>query len=271
MIASAANADIHFTTRGRGRACIVLSAIGVAPYEHMLPAQLDEYLQMVFVDPRGSGLSTGDPADMSFDRLVDDIDAVRASLGLDRVVMFGHSIMGALAVEYAVRRPEHVSHVVTVGMPPHGDMAEVSAAAIGLFEQEASDERKAALQQNLSKINVSTSDGEAMLAYTPMRFYDAHFNAKPLFAGSAMKPAFLQHIFGSLVPDWRAESVLPLLRAPLWLAQGRYDYASPPALWNDLLPSHLIATPHLFEHSGHQPFVEEPDEFVRALLSWIAS
>lgn len=271
MIAASAGADIHFTTRGRGPACIVLSAIGVVPYERMLPSLLDEHLQLVFVDPRGSGESTGDPADLSFDQLADDIDAVRVALNLDRVAVFGHSIVGALALEYAVRRPEHVSHVITVGLPPHGDMGEVSSTAIALFEQEASAERKAALQSNLAAINESTTDGQAMLAYTPMRFYDPHFDAAHLFAGSSMKPAFLQHVFSTLVPEWRADVALPMLRAPLLLAQGRYDYASPAALWNDVLPSHLIATPHVFERSGHQPFVEEPEEFSRVLLNWMHS
>jgi proline iminopeptidase len=148
-------------------------------------------------------------------------------------------------------------------------MAEVSSVATTLFDQEASSDRKAVMRANLQALTESSTDGQAMLAYTPMRFYDPHFNAAQLFAGSAMKPAFLQHLFGTLAPQWNAAVTLPLLRAPVWLAQGRYDYASPGAMWDDLLPSMLIATRQVFEKSGHQPFVEEPEEFSTALLEWM--
>ncbi|MFL6201899.1 MAG: alpha/beta fold hydrolase, partial [Thermoanaerobaculia bacterium] len=99
------------------------------PYERQMPPQLSERLTLVFVDLRGSGQSTGEPTDLTFDLLADDLEAVRLDLGVERIAVFGHSILGVLAIEYGRRRPGSVSHVITAGAPPHGDMARIAADA----------------------------------------------------------------------------------------------------------------------------------------------
>ena len=87
------------------RRCLVLSMIGTDPYERLMPEALDDFLQLVFVDLRGGGKSTGDPDDLTFDLVADDLDAIRRALGVERVAVLGHSILGVLAIEYAVAGP----------------------------------------------------------------------------------------------------------------------------------------------------------------------
>ena len=144
-------AELFYTVRGRGPVCLVPSAIGTRPYELMMPAPLTERLRLVHVDLRGGGRSTGHAADLTFDVLAGDFEAIRADLGVDRVAVLGHSILGMLAFEYGRRCPERVSHVIAVGTPPQGDMREVAAAAAGFFEEDASDERKRILRENLGR------------------------------------------------------------------------------------------------------------------------
>jgi pimeloyl-ACP methyl ester carboxylesterase len=72
----------------------------------------------VYVDLRGSGLSTGEPSQLTFDVLAGDLEAVRQDVGAERVVVLGYSILGALAIEYGRRRPVSVSHVITAGSSP---------------------------------------------------------------------------------------------------------------------------------------------------------
>ena len=142
MIVQAAGADLNCVTRGQGPVCVVLSSIGTKPYELQMPRALDERLTMAFVDVRGSGLSTGDPASLGFDVLADDLEAIRRALGVPRVIVLGHSIVGMLAIEYARRHPETVSHAIVVGTPPKGDMAALVAQSTAYFQAHASDERK---------------------------------------------------------------------------------------------------------------------------------
>jgi pimeloyl-ACP methyl ester carboxylesterase/DNA-binding winged helix-turn-helix (wHTH) protein len=66
-------------------------------------------------DERGCGLSDHDIADFSFDRWVDDLEAVVDARGLERFPLFGVSQGCAVAVAYAVRHPDRVSKLVLYG------------------------------------------------------------------------------------------------------------------------------------------------------------
>lgn len=63
-------------------------------------------------DPRGCGLSDRFVADLTLDAWHADMEAVAASIPEPRFVMLGVSQGGALAITYALRHPERVSHLV---------------------------------------------------------------------------------------------------------------------------------------------------------------
>jgi len=68
--------------------------------------------RFVRYDPRGCGLSDRHVADLSVEAWNADLDAVAASIDESRFVLLGLSQGGALAVTYALRHPERVSHLV---------------------------------------------------------------------------------------------------------------------------------------------------------------
>jgi proline iminopeptidase len=224
---------------------------------------------MVFVAVRGSGRSTGDPASLGFDVLADDLEAVRRALGAARVIVLGHSIVGMLAIEYARRRPDTVSHAIVVGTPPKGDMAALMAQSSAYFEAHASDDRKRVLKENLAKLPPGTPPNQAVFAQTPMRFYDSHFDAPALFAGAEPRPEILMHLMAQLGPTWDVTAGAAL-RTPLLIAHGRHDYTVPHVLWDDVIIQLPTATKRIFERSGHQPFVEEPGRFTAEVTAWLA-
>ncbi len=264
MNVAVAGADLHYTVRGRGPVCLVPSTMGTRPFELQTEALTDQ-IQIVVVDLRGSGRSTGDFSDLTFDRLAEDLDAVRRDLGAERVAILGHSILGVLAIEYGRRRPESISHVITAGTPPKGDMAWVAAKAQQFFEADASEERKEILRDNLARVPQGQT---GILAQTPMRFFDARFDAAPLLAGAAFNPAVFAHLLGPLTHDWDVTVDAASLRVPILLAQGRYDYVVPYTVWDGIPETMPDATFRLFERSGHQPFFEEPEAFAAAVMGW---
>ncbi|HXH66144.1 MAG TPA: alpha/beta fold hydrolase [Candidatus Limnocylindrales bacterium] len=75
---------------------------------------------IVRYDGRGNGLSTWDVADISFESWIRDLEVVVDSAGLDKFALFGHSQGGAIAIAYAVRHPERVSHLVLCGAYSRG-------------------------------------------------------------------------------------------------------------------------------------------------------
>lgn len=66
-------------------------------------------------DQRGCGLSDWAAADLSFAARMLDLEAVVDATGLDCFAILGISQGGACAIEYAVRYPERVTHLVLYG------------------------------------------------------------------------------------------------------------------------------------------------------------
>jgi pimeloyl-ACP methyl ester carboxylesterase len=81
---------------------------------------LAAHRRLVLLDLRGTGDSAVpvDPATYRCDRLVDDVEALRVHLGLERMDVLAHSAGGSLAMLYAARYPERVSRLVLVTATP---------------------------------------------------------------------------------------------------------------------------------------------------------
>lgn len=83
-------------------------------WRHWL-VELSRRFRLVRYDERGCGLSDWDVPRFSFDDWVDDLETVIDALGFDRVPLLGLSQGGPVAIAYAVRHPERVSHLVLLG------------------------------------------------------------------------------------------------------------------------------------------------------------
>ena len=93
--------------------------------------------RVVTFDHRGHGESTnlGDESGYSFARLVDDLEAVLDGLGVDTCDLLGHSMVGAVAMRYALRRPERLRSLIlmdTSARPIDGPSADLLRGAAGL-------------------------------------------------------------------------------------------------------------------------------------------
>lgn len=71
-------------------------------------------------DQRGCGLSDWSPPSTSFEAWIEDLEAVVEANGLTRFPLFGMSQGGAIAIAYAARHPEKVSHLVLFGAYARG-------------------------------------------------------------------------------------------------------------------------------------------------------
>lgn len=79
---------------------------------------LDEFglnFHVTRYDQRGNGLSDRDVDDYSLEAFVADLEAVADTAGLDRFALYGASQGAPIAVAYAARHPERVSHLILYG------------------------------------------------------------------------------------------------------------------------------------------------------------
>jgi len=96
---------------------------------------LGETNQVIRYDERGSGLSDWKVDDFSLDAWVADLEAVVDAADVERFALLGLSQGAQIAIAYAVRHPERVSHLVLCG----GYLGGAELTAAGREEGEALD------------------------------------------------------------------------------------------------------------------------------------
>jgi pimeloyl-ACP methyl ester carboxylesterase len=86
-----------------------------SPIWRHLYRELSRDHSFIRYDARGNGLSDRDIPDLTFEKFVDDLEAVVDAAGVDRFDLLGISQGCAVSITYAVRHPERVSHLVLLG------------------------------------------------------------------------------------------------------------------------------------------------------------
>jgi len=100
-------------------------------------------------DERGCGLSDWEVGEFTFENWVADLETVVDALGLQRFPLLGVSQGGAVAIEYAARHPDRVSHLVLCSAYARGR----GVRAVGTDEQ-----RAAALDLELARVGWGRDD-----------------------------------------------------------------------------------------------------------------
>lgn len=114
---------LAYAVSGSGRPVVVKAATwlshlevdwGSPVWQHLLH-EMAALGSFVRYDERGCGLSDWQVPDLSFERWVDDLDAVVDAVRAERCALLGISQGAAVAIAYAVHHPERVSHLVLHG------------------------------------------------------------------------------------------------------------------------------------------------------------
>jgi pimeloyl-ACP methyl ester carboxylesterase/DNA-binding CsgD family transcriptional regulator len=88
-------------------------------WRHLLQELMRNH-SLIRYDERANGLSDWDVEDVSFETWVKDLEVVVDTLGLERFPIFANSQGGTVAIAYAVRHPERVSHLILYGAYARG-------------------------------------------------------------------------------------------------------------------------------------------------------
>ena len=272
--------ELAYRIEGQGYSAIVPGS--VLFYSRVFSQALRERLRMVFLDHRGFARQSGavDPKDYAFPVVIEDIERARQRLGLDRVALIGHSGHAYMALEYAKKYADHVSHVIMIGIAP--DLSVASAMAAEAYWQDfASAERKARLDERRR----SMPDAELERLAPGPRFiqtfgirdaarswYRLDFDPAPLWSGVKVNIDVFNHLWGEVFRDIDITRGLDHLHVPVFIALGRHDFVvAPPSSWDAVVPRMRNATVRIFERSGHTPQYDEAALFDSELLKWMAA
>jgi pimeloyl-ACP methyl ester carboxylesterase len=101
--------------RKRPTVVMVHGGPGVYDHSYFKPffAPLTRWAQVVYLDLRGHGRSTwGDASAWTLEACADDLRAFCDAVGIDKPIVFGHSMGGPIVLLYGARHPGHASGLI---------------------------------------------------------------------------------------------------------------------------------------------------------------
>ncbi len=276
---------LHYEINGKGPTIVVLhggpglSSAYLAPNLDVLAG----HYRLISYDQRGAGRSTvvTDPAKLSRDHHVEDIEAVRHQFGLEKVVLLGHSWGAAPVAFYAKAHPDRVAAVILLDPIPARSEPWMGQAGtnLRLWMDEATSKHVAALAAARRGASDPVAACRAYWAVF-IRGYMADPNDKVMLGRmrgdvcDAPPEAIVNTgvvssaALGANGWDWREQfhgTDAPVLilhgdRDPIPLASARE--------WENAFPR---ATLLPIEGAGHFPFIEQPQAFLRAIQQFITA
>jgi proline iminopeptidase len=244
--------SLYVDVVGRGSPLVLMHGGPSADLWTVQPFQrLADSFTVVSYDQRCNGRSEGAPvSSMTWENLTADADALRERLGFDRWAVLGHSFGGQVALEYALRYPDRVSHLVLLDTGADSQWAREKAPRV--LAQRGYDAKKVELVRRWFH-------GE----FTPKEYWPIFLRIggaywyKPswprllhmLIEGgwrSRSRPEALIFAGRSLLTDWTVKDRLPRITAPTLVMAGREDFVFPPDCQQEL----AAAIPHATLHLG---------------------
>lgn len=265
------DARLGYVSQGEGADCLVVGSS--VYYPRTFPKHLD--LRLHFVDMRWFAPEPGSlgPKELTIERIVQDIEQARRALGLSRPILMGHSIHGAVAMEYARRYPEHVEALVTIGTPCLLGSSEYERI-VGAAWESASLERRDLQERNWrqqsqrDEFSPSERIVEDYCVMAPKYWFDQTYDGRWLWEGVMIHAQFMHRLYGELFSGYRMFESGDKSPVPTLAIVGRFDYIVPPELWAafEEVPQLEIV---VLEESGHTPQLEQEDRFVSVLIDWL--
>jgi len=267
--------DLYVKVTGQGAPLLLMHGGPGLDHTSLLPLQaLADQFTMIYYDQRCNGLSnSAQVSSMTFDNLTADADALRQALGFDQWAVLGHSFGGQVALEYALRFPQSLSHLIL--MDTGADQWWVQHNAPEILAKRGYS--SAAVQAARRFFSGKLTPDEFMP--TVMKFLRAYFyKLNPLrivwemiFGPPVkMRPEALIFGYSQLLNGWTVMDWLCQIQTPTLVLAGRSDFLFPPE-HQAILAEHL---PHaqleLIERAGHNPHMEQTVEVNQLLRRFLA-
>jgi proline iminopeptidase len=282
---SIGNATLYVQEQGHGTPFILIPGGPGNTLQSFHPdfSRAADFARVIYYDPRGVGQSDWNPGGgYSAEQAVDDLDALREALGIDKWVVLGWSFGGLLAQLYALEYPENIAGLMLLSssMPmPSFSFADsrfyMSEEEVDRIREIYSDGVKAVLPMHTQAVDVPK-----MRALLFNAFRNGEWKRQHFYKPSRQKMAqvawheWLHDIdYNRLVNQsgyaYDLDGVFHNSPIPTLVIEGKWD-----PTWTRLKPERLKkqfpnAEIVVFESSAHFSFSEEPDRFFSTLRNFI--
>ena len=245
-----------------------------------------DFAKVIYYDQRGCGLSDYEPGKdgYSVDQAIEDLEALRKALGLERWAVLGYSYGGFLAQYYVTKYPESVAGLILLGASPGMWIQMKPTRQYDFLTKEE--------RTRIGEVPAQAEELARERKWEPTRtlalkVYNAHLN------GDWKRQHFYrpssEDLARTALYEWNHDLVNNFRRGisrsmdkinltgafekcliPTLILEGRWDLT-----WNTDKPG-IIAGNHpgaklvLFENAGHGIYGEEPDRFFTVLRDFMA-
>lgn len=243
-------------------------------------AGLGDELELVLLDPRGTGGSTrpSDPRAYAIEDYVSDLEELREHLGLERMQLFGHSHGGIVAIAYAARYPGRVERLIlasTLARFSPEQEAGMAAAVEGHADEPWYEDARAALEAEEAG-EFETDEELADLARREFPFYFARYGDDERayverLRGDTPNADALRLFNREQLPTFDLRPELARVAAPALVIAGEEDFITGPLSAAELSEGILDVETVLLPGCGHFIFVEAPEAFREAVLAFVGA
>ncbi len=252
--------------------------------DHLLYRPMGELFaqkyRCILYDQRGSGqskrLESGKDV-MEVKKFTQDLDALRDHLGLDQMLLLGHSWGSGLGLLYAQEYPDRLSHLILVGPGPlNSEMRVCYRANRDRMAYPTSPEDFAAIRRSYDEARAEGGgvpreiDEALMQVWARVMFYSRE-TATPFIEFYLKCGGYLRH--AEPPTNFKHETQLAnanRITAPTLVVYGYQDYEpiTQAYLIKEQIPQTEIA---FLNRCGHIPWVDQPEAYFKVVDTFLST
>jgi proline iminopeptidase len=260
---------------GRGYPLVLMHGGPGSDHTTMTPFRTcADQFTLIFYDHRCNGRSEGaDLSSMTWENLTADAEALRQALGFDKWAVLGHSFGGMVGLEYALRYPESLSHLLLLGTC--GDTWWVQENAPRVLAQRGFSPDTVETARRF--FNGEMTPNEMVPATFKLgKAYYHHLSPRQLVRDMLLgfrvksRPEAQIYGYGQLLKGWSVMDRLGEIKVPTLVMTGRDDFQFPPEHQAELAAGIPNARLEIIERAGHNAPTERTAEVIRAVRGFLA-
>jgi pimeloyl-ACP methyl ester carboxylesterase len=247
----------HCFHNHRGAVVFLHGYLGTLEIWTEIAKAISAYTYVVSIDLPGHGFSASKDSINSMEYMADAINAVRKELGVNRILLVGHSMGGYAALTYAERYEQHTLGVCLFHSTPNADSVEKINARKEEIKLLLSGKENVAYRANLAKLFAPQNLERMALVLNHMtRMLEL------------CEPSGIAACVRGMQRRKDKNDFLLRFHKPLLMVFGRNDQYISEQTAKDIAARFSNAQIAWLEHSGHLGFVEEQAEAIEILMKF---
>lgn len=225
----------------------------------------DSY-QVIYLDHRGCGRSSGDPSGWHLDQWADDVATFCTKLGIEKPFVFGQSFGGMVAMHYAARHPDSPARLILSSTAAQFLLEDTVATATKLGGARAG-------QVARDFFSTPTVEGYELYGEVCLPLYNRTPEREgPSYRNWAIhKPEVNVHFFANEMMDMDMRPGIAAITCPTLVLGGSDDPVTPQICSEEIAKAiGTNARLEIFENCGHGVHRDDPDGAEQMMRDFLA-